>query len=164
MSSKTNYFTFALLFITLLPLEILCAFLAYETLGEIFSHLYLMGIILLHVPIIVLALRQPVVAAIGIVVLALLIIPYQVMLGHRLMQVQAETTQIVAYLYEQKAETGAYPANLSSYTFGDAALQTYIQRYQPGEMGKTFTVFYRVGTETTSHWYSSETGWGYYPD
>lgn len=164
MSSKINHLTFILLLSVLLPMEILCAFLAYETLGEIVSHLYLMAIVLWHVPLLVVALRRPAIATIGAIVLALLIIPYQMVLGHRLMQVQAETTQIVTYLYEQKAQTGTYPTDLSDYAFENAATEAYIQQYQPDETGETFTVFYWVGTETTSHWYSSETGWGYYPD
>ncbi len=126
--------------------------------------IYFIGVVGLNSLFIILAWRYRTAAAVSVVLLALLIIPYQVLLGQRLLRVQAETTQIVAFAFEQKAQSGAFPSDLSNYTFHDADMKAYIQSYQLDEVGEQFTVFYRVGTESTSHWYSSETGWGYYPD
>jgi hypothetical protein len=164
MKSKNETLLFALIAGILVPLEVVCALLAYETLGEITSMIYFIGIIGINTLLFLLALRYRTVAALGMVGLALLIIPYQIMLGDRLMRVQAETTRIVAFVYEQKLKNETFPSELSGYIFTDTAMKTYIQSYEIDEVSQQFTVFYRVGTESTSHWYSSEGGWGYYPD
>jgi hypothetical protein len=164
MKTKTENFLFVLLLALLIPLELLCARLAYETLGEIISAFYFLSIIGLNLLFIILAFRYRAAAALGAVGLALLIIPYQIILGDRLIRVQAEASQIVSYVYEQKIQNGVFPSDLSCYIFHDPTMKTYIQNYQLDEVGKQFKVFYRVGTESTSHWYSSDTGWGYYPD
>lgn len=155
---------FVLLLGVLIPLELLCALLAYETIGEITSSLYVIGVIGLNSLFIVMAFRYRTVATLGVVVLALFIIPYQVILGQRLLRVQAEVTHIVSYAYEQRIHSSAFPSDLSGYAFHDTAMEVYIQRYQLDQTQEQFTVFYRVGTENTSHWYSSTDGWGYYPD
>jgi hypothetical protein len=164
MRTRTEPLLFALLLGVLIPLELLCALLAYETLGQVTSSIYFIGIVGLNSLFIILALRYRAAAALSVVLLALLIIPYQVVLGQRLLRVQAEATQIVAFVFEQKVQSGAFPSDLSNYTFHDADMKAYIQSYQLDEVRAQFTVFYRVGTESTSHWYSSKTGWGYYPD
>lgn len=161
---KETIIVFVLLLGVLIPLELFCAVLAYETIGEITSSLYVIGVIGLNLLFIVLAFRYRTVAALGVVVLALLVIPYQVVLGQRLLRVQAEVTHIVSYAYEQRIMSGEFPSDLSSYAFHDIAMEVYIQRYQIDQTHEQFTVFYRVGTESTSHWYSSADGWGYYPD
>ncbi len=164
MRTRTEILLFALLMGVLIPLELLCALLAYETLGEITSYIYFMGIVGLNSLFIILAFRYRAAAALSAVLLALLIIPYQVILGQRLLRVQAEATHIVAFVFEQKVQSGAFPSDLSSYAFHDAEMKAYIKSYQLDEVREQFTVFYRVGTESTSHWYSSQNGWGYYPD
>lgn len=164
MRIRTDVFLFALLLGVLIPLELLCALLAYETIGEITSSIYYISIVGLNLLFLVVAFRYRVVAAMGVVGLALLIIPYQAILGNRLLRVQAEVTRLVSSVYEQKVMSGAFPSDLSGYTFSDAEMKTYIQSYQVSQTCEQFTVFYWVGTESTSHWYSSEDGWGYYPD
>jgi hypothetical protein len=164
MKIKSEILPFILLTGALIPLEFLCALLAYETLGEITSGIYFIGIIGINLLLIVLAFRYLTVSALGVVGLALLIIPYQIMLGNRLMRVQAETTRIVSFAYEQKAKSGTFPSDLSGYAFYDVEMKPYIQSYELGEVNKQFTVFYRIGTESSSHSYSSKDGWGYYPD
>jgi len=164
MKTKTHFFSFLLLTGILVPLELFCASLAYETIGEITSRLYFLGIIPLNLLFIALFFRFQKTAMLGVVALALIIIPYQLLLGTRLLRIQAETVRIVAYVYEEKEKTGAYPVDLSAYTFQDAHIQPFIQGYRLDPLKEHFIVYFRVGTDTTSHWYSSETGWGYYPD
>jgi hypothetical protein len=86
----------------LIPLELLCARLAYETLGEIASSIYFIGVITLNIVCILIAYRYRAIAALCAVGLSLIIIPYQIMLGNRLLRVQAEVTRLVTYVYEQK--------------------------------------------------------------
>jgi hypothetical protein len=70
----------------------------------------------------------------------------------------------VTYAYERRTDAGEYPRDLSDYEFHDPEMEMYIQAYLVQEDGTEFALFYRVGTESTSHHYSSEIGWGYYPD
>lgn len=162
MKIRTWAVTFTLLFGSLVVIEFLCALLAYDTIGEVTSGIYILGVVLLNLMIAALAFRYRVAAVVGAVVVALLVIPYQVVLGHRLLRVQEEAGRIVAYAYEQRIHGGAFPSDLSGYKFHDAQMKTYVQDYQI--LGDEFALRYRVGTESTSHWYSSVDGWGYYPD
>ncbi|MBN2471902.1 MAG: hypothetical protein JXN59_14360 [Anaerolineae bacterium] len=155
---------FILLLAILIPLEVFCALLAYETLGEVMSGTYIVGIILLNGLLVALFFRHRAAAMLGVLGVALLIVPYQVVLADRLIRVQAEATRIVAYAYETRAETGDYPADLIGYTFTDTDMQPYIQSYTLSDDGSDFTVYYFVGSDTASHWYGSDTGWDYYPD
>ena len=165
IAKKTEILLFGLLLGILVPLEVLCAYLAYETIGEIVSSLYfiVLGINLVFM---VVAIRYRAVAALGAVVLGLAIIPYQLVLGHRLLRAQAEAASIVAYVYEYRLNAGEYPLDLSDYVFEDSAMREYIQEYRAGDSTHWggFLLAYRVGTESTSHTYSPQHGWGYYPD
>jgi hypothetical protein len=154
---------FGLLVCILVPLEIACAYLAYETIGEVTNTLYFfaVGLNLLFV---IVAFRYRTIATLGVVLLALAIIPYQMVLGNRLMRIQSEASRIVTYAYEHRLDSGHYPRSLVNYEFNDADMAQFIQRYDVDPDGSEFSLFYRVGTETTSHSYSSELGWGYYPD
>ena len=163
MHKKSEAILFILLMLVLIPLEVLCAFLAYETLGEISSLVYLLLVGLNLVPI-VLAFRNRITAALGAIALALAIIPYQLVLGDRLLRVQAEAARVVTYAYEYKVNTGQFPPDLAQYQFHDPDMKAFIQKYQPDNSQDGFALYYRVGTESTSHSYSTANGWGYYPD
>jgi hypothetical protein len=162
MKKKTEILLFVLLMLVLVPLEVLCAYLSYETIGEITSGAYFVAVGV-NVLFVVVAFRSRAIAAIGAIVLGLLIIPYQIVLGHRLLEVEKEAAGIVSWAYEQKVHTNAFPADLSGYTWRNPAMKKYIQSYDIYEAGG-FGVTYRVGTEDTSHGYGTKDGWGYYPD
>lgn len=149
--------------LVLVPLEVLCAALAYETLGAVMSRVYLLavGINLLFI---LLAFRSRLAAASGVIILALVLIPYQLMLVDRLLRVQAEAARIVAYVYEQRLETGDYPSDLSGYAYKDTEMAQFVQEYRRDEVNGGFRLAYRVGTEWTSHTYTPNDSWGYYPD
>lgn len=160
---KPDFILFLLLLALAIPLEIACAFLAYETLGEIHRGVYFLAIGL-NLAFVVVAFRYRMAAAIGVLVLALAIVPYQLRLGHRLLRVQAEAACIVGWAYDQKLAVGSFPANLSAYGFRDPATKRFIQSYGRSPDRGGFLLIYRVGTETTSHWYCPKDGWNYYPD
>lgn len=153
----------AMLFAVLIPLEIACAFLAFETIGEVVSAAYLLAVALngLFLFAAIWSRRAAVMAALA---LGLLIIPYQLVLGLRLLRVQAEASRIVDWAYEHRLAAGSFPKDLTSYIFNDAATRPYIQSYYLSRRHDEFTVLFCVGTTSTSHWYSSRGGWGYYPD
>ncbi len=161
---RTETILFMLLMAILVPLELLCASLAFHTLGEVTSRFYFI-LVGLNLAFVILALRRwTAAAAIGAVVLAMAVLPYQLMLGDRLLRVQAEAAQIVSYAYEQKIATGQYPADLRGYEFHDPEMKPLIQEYRRDGTVGGFILAYRVGTESTSHLYSPQNGWTYYPD
>jgi hypothetical protein len=154
---------FISLMAALVPMEILCARAAHETLGEVTSALYFMAVGL-NLPFLLLAIRSRAIAALGATVLAVSIIPYQLVLTDRLFRVQAEAARIVSYVYEQRLIRGDYPVDLSDYAFHDPGMAAFIQEYRRDEASGGFYLAYRVGTESTSHTYTPKGGWGYYPD
>jgi hypothetical protein len=160
---KQTALLFILLMQILVPLELACAYLAYETLGEITCTLYFLAVGF-NLVFVVVAIRRPVPAALGAVVLGLAIIPYQLMLGHRLLRVQREACQIVAHVYETRPATGEYPSDLANYEYRDPDMESFIQSYRSDESVGGFVLSFRVGTENTSHTYTPESGWSYYPD
>ena len=148
----------------LIPVEILCARAAFETIGEITSWQYWALVIVSNSLVLLVAIASRKVALALALLLGLAIVPYQLLLMRRHSLVRAEAARIVTYAYETKASTGAYPAGLDGYAFERPEVRKYIQGYYVGEQYGGFQVMYRVGTETTSHWYSPNGGWDYYPD
>jgi hypothetical protein len=138
--------------------------LAYETLGEVISALYLLATLLAQVPLLIIAQMSRRWAMIGAVGLALAVVPYQLYLGIRFLRVDAEAKRIVAYAWGVQQAAGSFPATLNNYSFTDPGTKRFIQAYEVLPRTGDFVLTYRVGTESTSHWYSSDTGWGYYPD
>ena len=153
---------FLILVCLLIALESVSAVLAFETLGEVFFTYYL-AIIVLNIVFLFLAIRYLYAAAAGVLILALLIVPYQFWLGFRLWQLQNEAAEVVAYVYEQRLAAGEYPADLSGYNFENASLAPHFDYTRIGEDCE-FRVRYFVGTPNTSHSYCPAFGWSYYPD
>jgi len=158
----TEVLLLALLAFTLIALEIVSAYLAYETIGVIASTLYFLAIGI-NLVFLLVAIRKPMVAAVGMVLLALAIVPYQFALAQRLWRAQTEAARIVTFAYEQKLATGEYPTNLADYRYHDPEMKTYIQQFRGDADVGAFLLCYRVGTESTYHCYSPRDGWTYYP-
>ncbi|MGI5918002.1 MAG: hypothetical protein ACOX9A_16320 [Anaerolineae bacterium] len=164
MKNRMEIILFALLMVVLVSVEWLCARLAYWTLGEVTSFIYKLAVVGLNLVVIIVAARNRPVASTLAMMVALLIIPYQMMLGDRLLRVRAEAAGIVAYAYEYRIETGGFPTDLRGYTFRDRAMEPFIQHYERRDEQGGFFLGYRVGTVNTSHSYSPAYGWSYYPD
>ena len=88
-----------LLLCVLIPLEAVCTRLAYHTCGEITSCLYWMAVSA-NLAFVVLLFRHPVAAALGMLALGLVVIPYQLVLSDRLLRLPAESVRIIAWSYE----------------------------------------------------------------
>ncbi len=155
---------FALLLLLLIPVEMICAQAAYETIGEVANAFYWLLIILGNGVVLIAALESRAIAGTLALLVGLVIIPYQVVLMDRLSRVQAEAGRIVAYAHETKLRTGVYPADLTEYTYTDPPMKRFIQHYERSPWQGGFELVYRVGTEDASHWYSPDEGWMYYPD
>jgi len=163
MPTKIETILFALLITLLILLEVAFALLAYFTLGEVISSLYILPISL-NLLFVLLFFRRRHVAVIGMIILALLLIPVQVVLGIEMARVQVEAARIVTYVYGYRDQTGRYPANLSEYVFHDPEMRPHFGAYQRDGEPPGFVLYYWAGSATNSYWYSSHTGWGYYPD
>lgn len=149
---------------SLVVIEIFCAKLAFETLGEITSTLYFFVIAINVIPVLLLVFNKQKDLAIGIIlVIGFIVVPYQVYLGNKLISLKEEAANITAYLYEQKMANNLYPKDISGYTFASPELKKNFNYNQ--EPASQFTLYYYVGIENTSHFYKSVTKkWGYYPD
>jgi hypothetical protein len=155
--------TFIIFLTTTMLLEKFCAELAFHTIGEVLSWLYHVFVIWLNViPMILYAVKFKKMAVSIILAIALLLIPYNLFLGYRFIQLQDEAHAIVEYVYKTKVQTGSYPEDLSEYEFKNPHLEKHIQRYESKD--NSFRLLYFVGTRGTSHSYSPEGGWFYYPD
>lgn len=135
-----------------------------ETIGEISSGLYWTVCIAGNGLTLILAVYWRFAAALVAILTGLCIIPYQVSLMVRLYQVQAEAACIMAFAYETERTTGQFPGSLSEYTYYNPDMSEFVQSYQSGQEFGGFQLYYRVGTESTSHGYSPKDGWSYYPD
>jgi hypothetical protein len=137
----------------LIPLEWSCAALSYHTIGEITSAMYYMLIFVNVVPLLVFFASRRL-AIIGLLVIATLIVPYQLFLGVRWWRVHREAERIGAQL-----QSGA-PA--SKYVFRDSGTRPFITF--GGPVSQPHSVDYWIGTPSTSHWYDPTLGWCYYAD
>lgn len=149
--------------IVVVALEVVSARLAYETLGAGASTLYGLATAI-NLPFILLAFRRRLLAIAGIVLLALVIVPYQFVLAERLWRVQTEAARIVAYAYETRVSASAYPTSLADYSFYDSTTEPFVKEYGLDAAAGGFILCYSVGTESTSHCYSPKNGWTYYAD
>jgi hypothetical protein len=158
------FLLFIALMIVAIAIELVCAWLAYHTIGEIVSSLMFLVVALNIVPIVLFAVRKQAFAVLVALVLVAAIVPYQAVLGYRLIAVQQEAVTVISYLYETKLHTGEYPADLSGYSFHDPSLSPFFHQYSRSAEHGGFTLCWYVGTPNTSHSYTPIHGWGYYPD
>ncbi|MDB6172277.1 MAG: hypothetical protein JWL59_1588 [Chthoniobacteraceae bacterium] len=77
--------------------------------------------------------------------------------------IHEDVVAIVQFAEETKAKSGQYPTNLDRYSFKNAAVRSHIYRIEPEEPDG-FRLTYFMNDPGTSYWYSSRTGFGYYPD
>jgi hypothetical protein len=163
MPTKTETILFAFLMTLLILVEVAGALLAYFTMGEVMSSFYLVPISL-NLLFVLLFFRHRRAAVVGAIGLALLLVPVQVVLGIEVARVQVEATRIVTYVYGYRDQIGHYPANLGEYVFHDPEVRQHFGAYQRDSAPPGFVLYYWAGSATNSYWYSSHTGWGYYPD
>jgi len=154
--------------IFLVALEIYCAKLAFENLAEIISDFLLYIIVPINIiPILLLFSGKKIRLAIGILmVLGLIVVPYQLFLNDKLINLKEESANITAYLHKYEIVNKKLPSDLSGYTFSFPKLQKNFNYYIDKQSGKEqFYLTYFVGSNSTHHFYSSEDDkWGYNPD
>jgi hypothetical protein len=70
---------------------------------------------------------------------------------------------IVRFVEDARTKTGRYPANLDGYAFKNGWVKSHIYGFGPQET-EEFRLTYFINDPGISYWYSSKTGFGYYPD
>jgi hypothetical protein len=151
----------ALLIAATTAVEFGCAHLAYHTIGEIVSGIYFALLFANLVPTVAMFFSRRW-ALVTLLLIALLIVPYQAYLGVRWWRVHRESERIVAYVRSVVVSTGQPPSDLKGYTFRDAGAKDFIAYTVNGGM---YQVNYFIGTGTTSHWWNPGAGkWQYYAD
>ena len=70
---------------------------------------------------------------------------------------------IVRFAEETKSKTGSYPTNLEGYTFQNPQVRAHIAGLYFDET-TGFQLTYFMNDTGITYWYSSKTGFGYYPD
>jgi hypothetical protein len=160
---RPPFLRFIVLLALLLPLELAAALLAFHTLSEIDSGLWRLAVTLNLFFFIAYWLNARQLPWMGVICFALVLIPYQMLLGCQWVLIRRESQRIVAFVEAEEETTGQFPTDLTGYRFSYPRLAGrihYTRLRQPG----SFQVTYYVGTPSTSHWYTPEGGWGYYPD
>ena len=155
---------FLLLWAVLVVLEGVSVWLVYDNVSAVAQGLYLLIVLAAALVCLAVSVKSRLWAGLLAIAVALLIVPMQFNLFYRYHRIQSEVALIAGYAYAEKAETGSYPTDLSGYAYADPRIAPYVQSYWVADEGDDFKVYFYVSSPNASHWYASDTGWGYYPD
>jgi hypothetical protein len=153
-----------------MALMIYAAHLAYYTIGELVDVAYGIAILVPGVSFVIMGLfaKTRRLGYVWLLTLAALLVPYQLVLEARWYRLDAEARAIISYLNACQAKHGAYPSDLSGYTFRHPELaQEFWYRTgttSPIIPSPAFQLGYQIGANSTSHIYTPECGWFFYPD
>lgn len=150
-------------FIVLFILEIIACYYAYYTLGEV-KQMFLYFILFLNIiPIILFffKLKTPSLIVGGII--ALLLIPNQVLLLSKWSYLKKESLEIHAYICQYKKLNDKFPDDIKAYEFKNKKLAKHF--FYDKKDVDNFGLQYHIGTKGTNHFYNHKHGkWSYYPD
>jgi len=121
--------------------------------------------ILTAIPLILLVggLFRPKLTVLCLLVLGGAVLGWQLPQIRKLIALQEEAQSIVHFVLDQKHKTGSYPLTLDKYSFKNAWVKEHIDLSSDNDTGK-FQLNYFMQDHSVSYWFSSETGFGYYPD
>jgi hypothetical protein len=168
--SRRKLLMVGLLFAGVVIIEVICANLSYYGLGWLGRIVMMLAVGQnFFVPVFYWrGLRNA--ALVVAVVIAILVIPYNLLLGQRLLALQDEANHVVAYINQVKEETGVYPSNLYEYRYKNWYLWGFFRIYTPQQyptMEQPFGVGYcPTAREECSYgyWYTPTYGWNYSDD
>ena len=159
LKNKTNN---KLILITLVVLEIIACYFAFYTLGEVKQFFYVLIFALNLIPLLLYFFRKKRASFLVGLIIALLLIPYQIYLVVQWSKLKKESSTIVQYIYDYQKDKGEFPQNISEYEFKNHNL---IDHFSYNTSSKGFGLHYYVGTKGTTHFfYHSVRKWEYYPD
>ena len=167
MFSRLNGYPISNVYLTiqiiLIGLEVVAALLAIRTLNEITSELMFLIIGLNVIPGLLYIINFKKAALVGAVLIASAIVPYQLVLGHRYVQLKQESENVVDFVYDYYTTRGSFPSDLSEYDFENPTLSEYITYER--QATQDFTLTYFVGDPLTAHFYHHQSGgeWRFEP-
>jgi hypothetical protein len=154
---------FVLAAVILIPVELCCVASSLETQGEVLQGLFQI-LIWGNVVWIAICWWLPRAAIVGLLCLAFLIIPYQVVLLGRLVRIDKEVMRIVDSRVQMRVNGKPFPKSLDDYKFADPSIREFIYSYSASEEGTNFGISYFVVQPGITHSYNFQGGWDYYPD
>ena len=161
---KNSSFSFIIILISLVSLEIYSIFLSYTNYGWWMPG-FVFGLTLLNIiPLLFFIFKKTTIAYFVTCFIALTIVPNQLYQHERHFKLQEEASNVVNYIYEHKIRTGYLPDDIKKYQYRYRELKDQIE-YSKYENNK-FLVSYSVGTNSTTHYYNNSRGnsWEYYDD
>jgi hypothetical protein len=168
--ARRKLFMIGILYAGVIILEVVCANLSYYTLAAL-GRVGMMLAVGLNFFVLMFywrGLRNT--ALVLAFVIAILVIPYNLLLGQRLLALTEEREHVIAYINHIKEETGLYPANLYEYRYKNWYLSGFFRIYtlqQYPTMEQPFGVGYcptARGECSYGYWYSPAYGWTYSDD
>jgi hypothetical protein len=164
LSSRINEMSvkkFIFLVCILSGFEYLAALVTWHTVSEIESWLHIVAIFL-NIIFVLIFFRRKFIATFCVISLSGFLIGPQIYWGVKYLLIDAEIKSIISYMNTYKKDHGLYPQNLKTYVWEYPFVQKHIQDFKVD--GLEYQITYCIATQSTSHWYSSQTGWGHYPD
>lgn len=154
------------LVVPLIAVEAGSAVLAYYTLGATESWYYAAAIVVGNGIVLAVMFAHARLARIAFLLLAVLIVPYQLLLGVRWWRCHHEAERIIDYATRVHLANADYPVDLSHYVPRDPHAFRFItynarDRALPG-LG--CVVYYHLTSRSVSHWWNPRDGWRYHPD
>ena len=130
--------------------------------GEVMQGLFTL-LVCLTLGSVLIGFHRRVIAAWCVVLLGGSLLLWQTYQTRKWAMIHEEIVGVVRYVEETKTKTGRYPTSLEGYTFRRQWVKSHIYRAEREE-ADGFRITYFMNDPGTSYWYSSKTGFGYYPD
>lgn len=130
--------------------------------GEVMQGLFTL-LVFLTLGSVLIGFYRRIVAVWVIVLLGGSVLLWQSYQTRKWVMIHEDIVSLVRFAEDSKTDTGRYPANLEGYTFKRQWVKSHIYSFGPNEADE-FGITYFMNDPGTSYWYSSKTGFGYYPD
>jgi len=130
--------------------------------GEVMQGLFTL-LVFLTLGSVLIGFYRRVIAAWCVVLLGGSLLLWQTYQTRKWAMIHEDIVSVVRFAEDTKTKTGRYPTNLEGYTFKRQWVKSHIYSFGPNE-ADGFGVTYFMNDSGISYWYSSKTGFGYYPD
>lgn len=130
--------------------------------GEVMHGMFTLGVILVAACILLgFHSRTTALACVGI--LGGLLLLWQAYQTRKWAMIHEDVIEIVRFAEDARKKTGRYPVSLEGYAFRNPTAKARIHSFAPEE-SDGFRLTYFMNDPGITYWYSSKTGFGYYPD
>jgi hypothetical protein len=142
--------------LSLLSYNVLC------TEGEVMQGLFIL-LVGLVAGFVLIGFHRRKTAAWCVIVLGGVLLLWQTYQCRKWAMIHEDIVAIVQFVEDAKSKTGHYPTTLDGYCFKRVWVSSHIYRFEPEE-AEGFRLTYFLNNPGITYWYSSDTGFGYYPD